>query len=112
MSWDKFLEAIRKISIKVILPIREKRLVWMSNLRLSILLRISMGYLKLLLTHGLIILSGIFVIYMYAEKDNFSDMADDIVSSIIESNGSVYINPYYMKDLSMLIVNTDTGKGL
>ncbi|NLL00606.1 MAG: HAMP domain-containing histidine kinase [Clostridiales bacterium] len=110
MSWDKFLEAIRKISIKVILPIREKRLVWMSNLRLSILLRISMGYLKLLLTHGLIILSGIFVIYMYAEKDNFSDMADDIVSSIIESNGSVYINPYYMKDLSMLIVNTDTGK--
>lgn len=112
MSWDKFLEAIRKISIKVILPIRDKRVEWMSNLRLSILLRISMGYLKLLLTHGVLIIIGIFLIYMYAEKEDFSDMADDIVTSISEANESIYINPYYMQDLSMSIEYKDTGKEL
>lgn len=112
MSWDKFLEAIRKILIKVILPIRNKRLEWMSNLRLSILLRISMGYLKLLLTHGIIIMLGIFIIYMYAEKDDFSDMADDIIYSICEEGKSIYVNPYYMQNLSMVITDKDTGKEL
>lgn len=110
MSWDNFLEAIRKISIKIILPIREKRVEWMINLRLSILLRISMGYLKLLLTHGVLIMIGIFLIYMYAEQEDFSDMADDIVFSISEANGSIYINPYYMQDLSMVIEYKDTGE--
>lgn len=109
MSWDKFLEAIRKISIKIILPIREKKDERRSNLRLSILLRISMGHLKLLLTHGFIFLIGIFFVYMYAEKEDFSDMAKDIITSISETNGSIYINPYYMQDLSMVIENKDTG---
>ncbi len=108
MSWDKFLEAIRKISIKIILPIRDKRADWMSNLRLSILLRISMGYLKLLLTHGALIMIGTFLIYMYAEKEDFSDMADDIITSISETGGSIYINPYYMQDLSMVMEYKDT----
>ena len=110
MSWDKFLEAIRKLSIKIFLPIRERRLEWMSNLRLSILFRISMGYLKLLLTHGIIIIIGVFLIYMYAEKEDFSDMADHIVSSISEEGESIYINPYYMQNLSMVIENKDSGK--
>lgn len=112
MSWDKFLEAIRKISIKLILPIRKRFLKWMSKLRLSILLRISMGYLKLLLTHGIFLMLGIFIIYMYAEKEDFSDMAEDIISSIQEEGKSVYINPYYMQKLSMVIVNKDTGEEL
>lgn len=110
MSWDKFLEAFRKISIKIILPIREKRLRWKSNFRLSILLRISMGYLKLLLTHGVLIMFGIFLIYMYAETEDFNDMADDIITSISESYGSIYINPYYMQDLSMVIEDKDTNE--
>ena len=110
MSWDKFLEAIRKLSIKIILPIRERRLEWLGNLRLSILFRISMGYLKLLLTHGILIIFGIFLIYMYAEKEDFGDMADDIVFSISEGRESKYINPYYMQDLSMVIEHKDTGE--
>ena len=110
MSWDKFLEAFRKISIKIILPIREKRLKWKSNFRLSILFRISMGYLKLLLTHGVLIMLGVFLIYMYAEKEDFGDMADDIISSISEADGSIYFNPYYMQDLSMVIEHKDTGE--
>ena len=82
MSWDNFLEFIRRMAIKIILPIRTKRVELMSNLRLSIMFRISLGYLKLLLTHGIILIFGIFLIYMYAEKEDFSDMATDIITSI------------------------------
>jgi signal transduction histidine kinase len=108
MSWDNFLELVRKVLVKIILPIRKKRVEFMSNFRLSIMFRISMGYLKLLLTHSLLLGIGIFIIYMYTEKENYSDMADDIVASIREADGSAYINPYYMQGLSMKIEEMDT----
>lgn len=108
--WDKFLESLRKVLIKVILPIREKREVFLSNLRLSIMFRISMGYLKLLLTHGVLLMIGIFFLYMYTEKNDFSQMADHIIASIEETDASVYINPYYMQGLSMEIKHMETSK--
>ncbi len=108
MSWDDFLEAIRKILVKIILPIRTKREEFRSNFRLSIMFRISLGYLKLLLTHGLLLMAGIFVIYMYTEKADYSNMSEDIIASIREAQGSIYINPYYMQGLSMKIEDTDT----
>lgn len=112
MSWDNFLETIRRILVKIILPIRKKREAFLSNIRFSILLRISMGYLKLLITHGLLLMAGIFVIYMYAEKENFGVMANDIISSIKEEGGSGYINPYYMQGLTMKIVHLESEKEL
>jgi len=109
MNWDNFLEAIRRISVKIILPIRKKREEFLSNFRFSIVFRISMSYLRLLLTHGLCLMAGIFLIYMYTEKENFEVMADDIIASIKEDKESGYINPYYMQGLSMKIVRSDTG---
>lgn len=109
MSWDNFLEWIRKALVKIILPIREKRVEFLGNFRLSIMFRISLGYLKLLLTHGLLLGIGIFLIYMYTEKENFSHMAYDIVASIKEADEAAYINPYYMQGLSMKIEDRDRG---
>ncbi|NLL73210.1 MAG: HAMP domain-containing histidine kinase [Clostridiales bacterium] len=108
--WDNFLESLRKVLVKIILPIRNKREKLLSNFRLSILFRVSMGYLKLLLTHGVLLMFGIFILYMYTEKKDFSVMADDIISSIKEVDGSVYINPYYMQGLSMEIKELETNK--
>lgn len=108
MSWDNFLESVRKLLVRVILPIRKKRVEFMSNFRLSIMFRVSLGYLKLLLTHGILFGIGIFLIYMYTEKEDYSVMADDIIASFREAEGSVYINPYYMQGLSMKIEQTDT----
>jgi len=84
--WDNFLESLRKVLVKIILPIRNKREKLLSNFRLSILFRVSMGYLKLLLTHGVLLMFGIFILYMYTEKKDFSVMADDIISSSLESS--------------------------
>lgn len=110
MSWDNFLEFIRKTLVKVILPIRKKREEFSSNFRLSIMFKISFGYLKLLLTHSLILGVGVFLIYMYTEKEDYRDMADDIIASIMETEGSLYINPYYMQGLSLSIEHGDMGK--
>lgn len=110
MSWDNFLETIRRILVKIILPIRKKREEFLSNFRLSIMFRISMGYLKLLITHGLLLMFGIFLIFMYAEKENFSDMANDIITSFKEEDESAYINPYYMQGLSMKLLDINTNE--
>ncbi len=104
----KLLEAIRKILRKIILPIREKREEWLSNFRLSIAFRISMAYLKLMLTHGLLFIAVFILIYLFAEKDGYDRMAGDIVAAIKEDGEASCINPYYMQGLSMKIACKDT----
>lgn len=110
MNWDNFLEIIRRILVKIILPIRKKREEFLSKFRFSIMFRISMGYLRLLITHGLLLMAGIFLIYMYTEKENFEIMADNIIASVNEDNKMEYINPYYIQGLSMKIERIDTGE--
>ena len=110
MSWDGVLEFIRKTLVKIVLPIRTKREKFLSNFRLSIMFKVSLGYLKLLITHSLILGAGIFLIYMYTEKEDYSRMADDIIASIMETEGGLYINPYFMQGVSMKIAHKDTGK--
>lgn len=110
MYWDKFLEIIRKILIRIILPIRKRREAFLSNFRLSMAFRISMAYLKLLLTHGILLAAGFFLLYMLSEKGSFDRMAGDIIASIREKGEDEYINPYYMQGISMKIENLDTGE--
>jgi len=110
MNWDNFLETIRRISIKILIPIRKKREEVLSNLRLSIMFRISMGYLKLLITHGLLLMAGIFLIYMHTEKEKFEVMAEDIIANIQEDDQKLHINLYYKQGLSMKIENSETDE--
>lgn len=95
------MEAIRRILRRIILPIREKREEWLSNFRLSITFRISMAYLKLLLTHGILFMAGLFLVYMYSEKDEYDEMAGHIVASIEERGIENCGNPYYARGISM-----------
>lgn len=106
----KLLEAIRKVLRKIILPIRKKREEWLSNFRLSMAFRISMAYLKLLLTHGILFMAGICLLYMYSEKVDFSRMAGDIVASIAEKGQTEVVNPYYGQGLSLEIDSKATGR--
>lgn len=108
MLWDKILDIIRRVLIKIILPIRKKRETFLSNFRLSMAFRISMAYLKLLLTHGILFMAIFFLIYMYSEKQDFDRMAKDIIASIKDEGGTELINPYYMQGLTVKIGNLDT----
>lgn len=106
----KLLEAARDILRKTILPIRKKREEWLSNFRLSITFRISMGYLKLLLTHGVLFLIGFFLLYMLSEKAAYDRMAEHVISCISEEGTEEFINPYYIQGLTVRITDGETEK--
>ncbi len=72
--------------------------------------RISMAYLKLLLTHGVLLFCGFFLIFMSSEKDSYEDKSEDLLRRI-ESNQEAEIeNPYQLQGLYMRIYNKSTGK--
>lgn len=100
---DKAVGLIRGVLRKIILPFRKRRETFLSSFRFSMAFRISMAYLKLLLTHGILFMAGFFLLYMSSEKINFDRMAKDIVTSIKEEGGTECVNPYYMQGLSMRI---------
>jgi two-component system sensor histidine kinase ArlS len=81
----------------------------LSNFRLSMAFRISLAYLKLLLTHGLLFMAGFFLLYMYAEKVSYDHMAENIVSAVMEEGETSWVNPYYMQGLTMRIVGISSN---
>lgn len=108
----KLLEAIRSILRKIVLPIRKKREIWLGHLRLSMAFRISMAYLKLMLTHGLLFMLGFFLIYIYSGKINYDRMAGDIIKTVQEKGPADLENPYQCQGLSMKLAMRSTGEVL
>lgn len=103
----KLLEVIRQILRKTILPIRKKREEWLSNFRLSMAFRISLAYMKLLLTHGLLFMIGFFLLFISSEKSNYNRMANEIISAWEKAENITLANPYYLQGLSFELVNVD-----
>lgn len=99
------MEVIRNILIRIVLPIRERREEWLSNFRLSIAFRISMGYLRLMLSYGLLFLIGFLIIYMYSEKRDYDRMAVNIIDAIEQDGLSSITNPYDSQGLSMRVTD-------
>lgn len=107
---DKLINLVRTVLRGIIFPIRKRKEAFLHNFRLSMAFRISLAYLKLMLTHGVLFMAGFFLLYMYSEKENYDQLAVDIIASIKEEGGSECVNPYYMQGLSMSIVNKETGQ--
>jgi signal transduction histidine kinase len=100
------LEAVRSILRRIILPIRKKKEKWLSNFRLSMAFRISMAYLKLMLTHGLLFMIGFVLIYMYSESASYEQKANKIVTSLYGEVTEVE-NPYYNQGITMKLTRRD-----
>jgi two-component system, OmpR family, sensor histidine kinase ArlS len=107
---QKILEAIRRILQKIILPIRKKKEEWLSNFRLSIAFRISLAYLRLLLTHGVLFMLGLFLLYMYTEKTTYDQMAHEVTGFMKEEGITELRNPYYPQGLSFKLTNKETSE--
>lgn len=107
---NRLLEVVRNILRKIILPIRKKREKWLSNFRLSMAFRISLAYLKLLVTHGLLFMVGFFLIFMYSEKIEYDHVTSEIISSMEDEGTLVGIKNYYIQGLSMKITDRATNE--
>ncbi len=105
----KPLEILRFVLRKTILPIRKKKEAWLSTFRLSMAFRISMAYLKLMLTHGILLLLGFFVIYMSSVKQDFEQLSKDFIAHTKESSYEGIQNPYYSRGLSMMVWDKASG---
>lgn len=103
------MEVLRNILRKIILPIRKKKEEWLSNFRLSIAFRISLAYLRLLITHGILLMIGFFLVYMYSEKSKYDVMADQVIEHFLNSHEIDCNNPYIAQGLTFRIVNKDAG---
>jgi signal transduction histidine kinase len=71
-----------------------------------------MAYLKLLLTHGVLLMIGFFLIYMSAEKDNYERMSEKVIQSFETMGTDSLINPYAAQGFTMRIVNESTTESL
>lgn len=105
----RIIESIRKILIKTILPFRKRKELWLSTFRLSIVFRISINYLKLLITYGILFIVVFFFLYMYQEKQQFERMAGDIVEALQIEDEYAIVNPYYLQGLSMRLYKQQDG---
>jgi signal transduction histidine kinase len=67
--------------------------------------RISMAYLKLFVTHGVLLMFGFFLIFMSSEKDAYEKMSEDIIKSVEARGDENLLNPYSTQGFSMRIQN-------
>ena len=104
------MEAIRTFLRRTVLPLRRKREEWLSNFRLSMAFRISLAYLKLLLTHGIIFMFGFFLIFMYTEKDQYERMSEEMIHQLELQGEDGLINPYADQGFTMRIHNKEKTK--
>jgi signal transduction histidine kinase len=72
--------------------------------------RISLAYLKLLLTHGIIFMFGFFLIFMYTEKDQYERMSEEMIHQLELQGEDGLINPYADQGFTMRIHNKENTK--
>ncbi|MDF2542615.1 MAG: hypothetical protein K0S47_2333 [Herbinix sp.] len=77
----------------------------MGNFRLSIAFRISMNYLKLLLTHGVLFMIIFSLLYMYSEKQKYDNMATKAIEQIKTEGVENFHNPYGIHGLTIRIIH-------
>mgnify|MGYP000861104023 FL=1 len=100
---NKFMERIRNILISIILPIREKKETLLNNFRLSIVFRISLSYMRLLFTHGIIFMLGFAILYIYTEKNSYDQLSNNLIKKIDIEAEPILDNIYADQGLTLSI---------
>ncbi len=105
---EKGLNLLRNILRKTILPLRKKREEWLSNFRFSMAFRISLAYLRLMLTHGVLFFAGFFVIFMFNAKADYDLLAEDMMDMLSAGNLTAIENPYHDQGVTMKVEGSHT----
>lgn len=92
----KIVEKIRQFLIKIVLPIRKKKEMYLGQLRLSMTYRIAWSNLKLLVLNGILFFLIFLIAYITIERSSYRDMAESIIVNL-ETFGDDFngkINPF------------------
>jgi two-component system, OmpR family, sensor histidine kinase ArlS len=70
--------------------------------------RISLAYLKLLLTHGVLLLAGFFLIFMTSEKEYYVSLSEKMIQQLDTGGEEGLSNPYSDQGLTMRLQLKDS----
>lgn len=116
------MELIRQILQKTILPLREKREIFTSKFRFSILFRISLNYVWLFVLYGALFIGLFSFLFLSTEAKNYYETGHQIITALDQQNDSIEagillhtslpgnspVNPYHNDGLNLRIYNTKT----
>ncbi len=113
---DKFVEWLRRLLLKTVLPFRKKINKLLSQLNFSIASRISYYYVRLFIAYGVFFILMIYGVYILVQAKTYVEYADSITKTL--SSGKVScqtdtkndINPYYYKGVSLRVRDKLTGQ--
>ena len=118
---DKFVEWVRRLLLKTVLPIRKRVNKLLSQLNFSIVSRISYYYIRLFIAYGVFFILMIYGVYILVQAKIYVEYADTILDTLSSSKVSYQtdikdrdndINPYYYKGVTLRVREKDTGKVL
>ncbi|WOO34558.1 HAMP domain-containing sensor histidine kinase [Anaerocolumna sp. AGMB13020] len=109
-----FKESLRQFLIRIVLPFRKKREVWLGNFRFSIAFRISLHYLKLLIINGVLFLCFFSLLFLWGEKLQMHDSAEVILEEAVEEgfpeeNASNNDSTFALLGIHYKAVDNNTG---
>lgn len=81
---NKFIETLRNFLQKTWLPLKKKRDAFVGRLRLSMSLRISLNYLKLMVVNGVIFMGVFLILYLNVQTEEYRVLADAVTAVIMD----------------------------
>ncbi len=118
---DKFVEWIRRVLLKTVLPFRKKINKMLSQLHFSMASRISYYYMRLFIAYGVLFIVMIYGVYILVQAKTYVEYADTITETLssgkvsfpLDNNdGNRSVNPYYDRGVSLRVREKDTGRVL
>lgn len=79
------MEKLRRFLQKTWLPLRNKRDAFISRLRLSMTLRISLNYLKLMIVNGVIFMGVFLILYLNVQTEVYRGLADHVTAVLVNA---------------------------
>lgn len=118
---DKFVERLRRLLLRTVLPIRKRINKALSQLNFSIASRISYYYMRLFIAYGVFFIVMIYGIYILTQARTYVGYAEAITERLSSGtvsysdttkNMDITVNPYYSKGVSLRVQEKDTGRVL
>lgn len=128
----KFVEGVRRILIKTVLPLRKKLDELLRQFFLSISFRIAFYYVRLFIVFGVLFFVAVYALYMGVEVSRYNSWSDTIMESLESGQVSleheafnnineeylrylkkmyeISVNPYESKGINIKIYNKSNGQ--
>lgn len=107
---ERFVEGVRQLLIRTVLPFRKKREEFLSKFRFSIVFRIGLIYLRMFMTYGVLFLLAFVIFFVLSESNGKMKQVTEYLEEAKET-GELKAEHLsgYLDGLDMTVRITDKG---